>query len=210
MCAGSSATLLNPVMSKNSDRERLLEILADKSLTYKDVTLSSGEKSTVYVDAKLTTCRPQAMPLIGKLFLDKMEQLGWHVDAAGGLTVGADPIAFAVARESLGRADRIQAFIIRKEPKSHGLEKYVEGIEDTKDCRVIILDDVCTKGGSTGKAIDRARAAGMIVIGAICLVDREQGATELLAGMGVRLESIFRLNDLISQKSKSQPIPAHA
>ena len=145
----------------------LKEILRTKSVRFGDFTLASGEKSDVYVDGKLTTCSPNAMPLIGRAFLRKMEHRGWAPEAVGGLTVGADPIAFSVARESLESRRPIHAFIVRKEPKKYGMQKYIEGLEETAGCRVVVIDDVCSKGGSTAQAIDRAVAAGMQVLGAI-------------------------------------------
>src|SRR5271170_423539 len=92
------------------------------------------------------------------------------------------PIAFAVARESIGLGYPINAFIVRKTQKTHGMERFIEGLDDPRGLSVVVIDDVCTKGGSTGQAIEKARNAGMIVLGAICLVDREMGARELLEG----------------------------
>jgi orotate phosphoribosyltransferase len=137
------------------------------------------------------------MPLVGRVFLYKMTSRGWLPEAVGGLTVGADPIAFAIARESLEAEHRISAFIVRKEPKRHGMQKLIEGLEPTVDRQVVIIDDVCSKGGSTAQAIRNAQTSGMRVLGAICLVDREMGAAELLRKeFGMELESIFRLSDL--------------
>jgi orotate phosphoribosyltransferase len=121
----------------------------------------------------------------------------WFPDAVGGLTTGADPIAFAVARESLVMKPTVNAFIVRKEPKKHGLQKPIEGLETTQDLPVVIIDDVCTTGKSTATAIKQAQAAGMKVLGAICLVDREMGASELLQReFNCPLETIFKLSDL--------------
>jgi len=120
------------------------------------------------------------------------------------LTVGADPIAFSIARESFaGFGQPINAFIVRKEPKKHGMERFIEGLEDTNGLPVVIIDDVCTQGKSTGEAIEKARAAGMDVLGAICLVDRREGAIELLASKyQCRLESIFTLSELLARQSE--------
>lgn len=186
-------------MSRNHqhDRRALQEILCAKSVRFGNVTLASGEQSDVYVDAKLTTCSPEAMPLVGRVFLHKMMSRGWLPEATGGLTVGADPIAFAIARESLETEHRVSAFIVRKEPKRHGMQKLVEGLEPTTDRQVVIIDDVCSKGGSTAQAIRNAKTSGMHVLGAICLVDREMGAAELLKNeFGIELESIFKLSEL--------------
>jgi orotate phosphoribosyltransferase len=180
---------------------RLKDILVTRSLsTAGNFTLHSGEKSAVYVDGKLTTLAAEAMPLVGRAFLEKMGERGWLPQAVGGLTLGADPIAFAIARESLESSHPVDAFVVRKEPKKHGTEKFVEGLEATQGKRVVILDDVCTRGDSTWQAISKAQDAGMEVLGAICLVDRQQGATEMLAGKGIVLEHVFTLSELVAHK----------
>lgn len=186
------------------DLSTLNDILSAKSVRFGKVSLSSGEESDIYVDGKLTSCFPKAMPLIGRTFLHKMRERGWMPQAVGGLTVGADPIAFAIARESLETARHINAFIVRKEPKAHGLQKLIEGLEDTAGCEVVIIDDVCTKGGSTAKAIENAMTAGMRVLGAMCLVDREQGAASHIdRTFGIALESIFKLSELRIIRARS-------
>jgi orotate phosphoribosyltransferase len=185
----------------HDDRTRLKDILVQRSLsTSGSFTLHSGEKSTVYVDGKLTTMIPEAMPLVGRAFLQKIREQSWTPEAVGGLTLGADPIAFAIARESLENGHPINAFVVRKEPKKHGTQKFIEGLESTEGKSVVMLDDVCTRGDSTAQAIAKAQDAGMRVLGAICLVDRQQGATELLAGKGIVLASIFTLAELVAHK----------
>jgi len=180
------------------DLATLKQILLRHSVRFGEFTLVSGQKSNVYVDSKLTTYLPEAIPLVGRLFLAKMQARGWDPQAAGGLTLGADPIALAIARESLDHAAHpIRAFVARKEPKKHGTQRFIEGIENPSGLRVVVLDDVCSTGGSTAKAIEVARDAGMQVLGAICLVDREMGAAELLRrDYACELESVFRLSDL--------------
>jgi orotate phosphoribosyltransferase len=185
--------------SETEDLLRLKSILGRKSISFGEYILASGEKSNVYVDAKLTTCFAEAMPLIARSFLRKLAVKGWAPEAVGGLTVGAEPIAFGIARESLDTPHVINAFIVRKERKPHGMQKLVEGLEPTKGRRVVIIDDVCSKGGSTALAIKNAQSVGMEVIGAICLVDREMGAVDLLSrDFGCELESIFKLSDFRS------------
>jgi orotate phosphoribosyltransferase len=184
----------------NQDRSSLKNILCRKSVRLGDFTLVSGEKSNVYVDSKLSTFSPEAMPLIGRLFLRKMLECGWSPQAIGGLTLGADPIAFAIARESLDTPHPVSAFVVRKDAKGHGRGGVIAGLETFENLPVVIIDDVCTKGGSTAQAIESAKAAGMHILGAICLVDRRQGATELLRDKyGLPLESVFTLPELIDQ-----------
>ena len=186
-------------MPPSSDREKLKEILLRRSVRRGEFKLVSGRTSSVYVDGKLTTLAAAAMPLIGRLFLEKMDQHGWKPKAIGGLSLGADPIVTAVARESLERGhDAIDAFLVRKEAKKHGTQKFIEGLEQTEDLPVVIVDDVCTTGGSTADAIVKAKEAGMRILGAICLVDRETGAQEMLKSeFGCAFDWIFRLSELL-------------
>ena len=169
-------------MSETNDRKRLMELLRRESVRFGDFVLASGQKSNVYIDARLTTCRAEAMPLIGNAFLDKMDECGWRPEAVGGLTMGADPVAMAIARESLERSRAINAFVVRKESKKHGLRRFIEGLEMKEGVKVVVIDDVCSTGESTVTAITRAREAGMIVLGALCLVDREMGARQNIEG----------------------------
>lgn len=182
-----------------NDRAQLQEILRTKSVRFGKFTLASGATSDVYVDCRLTTCNPRAMPLIGRLFLRKIQEMKWVPDAVGGLTMGADPIAFAIGRESLDHPPVIECFVVRKERKAHGMQRMVEGLESIEGRNVVIVEDVCTKGESTALAIENAKAAGMEILGAICLIDREAGAGALLhERFGVELASIFRLSDFRS------------
>jgi orotate phosphoribosyltransferase len=153
------------------------------------------------------------MPLIGRAFLRKLHGREWLPDAVGGLTLGADPIAFSIARERVETAQLINAFIVRKEPKKHGMQRYIEGLDQTEELRVVIIDDVCSKGGSTVQAIEQAKVAGMHVLGALCLVDREMGAAELLdRRFGCPMDSIFKLSDLRTRPDEphSAPNPVEA
>lgn len=180
----------------SQDRAELHNILKTKSVRFGHFTLASGKTSDVYVDCRLTTYDPRAMPLIGRLFLRKIEEKNWSPEAVGGLTLGADPIAFAIARESLESGRTVACFVVRKERKAHGMQKMVEGLDAVEGRKVVILDDVCTTGDSTALAIENARAAGMQVLGAVCLIDREAGAGEMLREkFGVELEGIFKLSD---------------
>jgi len=184
-------------MSETNDRKRLMELLRRESVRFGDFVLASGQKSNVYIDARLTTCRAKAMPLIGNAFLDKMDECGWRPEAVGGLTMGADPVAMAIARESLERSRAINAFVVRKESKKHGLRRFIEGLEMKEGVKVVVIDDVCSTGESTVTAITRAREAGMIVLGALCLVDREMGARQNIEGaLGCAFDSIFTLSEL--------------
>ena len=185
------------------DRIALKQILRDLSIRTGDFILASGKRSNLYIDARLTTCHARAMPLIGRAFLAKMDELGWRPAAVGGLTMGADPIAVAIARESLDRpGEPINAFVVRKEPKAHGMKQGVEGLALPAQIDVVVVDDVCSTGGSTVTAVERAREAGLNVLGAICLVDRKLGAAENLGNIHCPFGSIFEIAELLEAGPK--------
>jgi orotate phosphoribosyltransferase len=185
-------------MDLDQARAELRDILNRLSIRRGDFVLASGKRSNVYIDARVTTCHARAMPLIGALFLQKIAERGWQPVAVGGMTMGADPIVVAVARESVDTATPMDAFLVRKEAKGHGLRKQIEGLpEGTGAIGVVIVDDVCTTGDSTIKAIQAAREAGLNVLGAICLVDREQGAQEAIeGGLQCPFDRIFKMSEL--------------
>lgn len=179
------------------DRELLRTLLCRWSVRRGEFTLASGQKSSIYIDGKLTTLRAQAMPLVGRLFLQKIAENRWTPRAVGGLTLGADPIATAIAHESSQLQTPVDAFIVRKAAKIHGRQKFIEGLDDAQDLPVVIVEDVCTTGDSTAQAVERAISAGMRVLGAICLVDRESGGEQRLRdGFGCKLDRIFRLSEV--------------
>jgi orotate phosphoribosyltransferase len=194
-------------MASENDREQLKVLLCRHSVRFGEFKLVSGQTSSVYVDAKLTTCRAAAMPVVGRLFLKKLRDRGWRAAAIGGLTLGADPIAMAIARESFGTEQQVDAFVIRKESKKHGTMKFIEGLPTPEGMPVVIIDDVCTTGGSTITAIERAREAGMQILGAVCLVDREMGAAKNIEALNCPFDWIFTLTEL-KEQSDAQSDPA--
>lgn len=183
-------------------RASLLELLKERSWRHGVVTLASGRTSDFYIDCKQTTLNAEGAMLIGQLVLEHVRQLraqGKRVDAVGGLTLGADPIALATAVVSAQAGEPVHAFIIRKEPKGHGTAAWVEGERNLEAGKhVLILEDVITTGGSTRKAIERAIASGLTPVGILCLVDRQEGGREALADTGLPLASIFTRADFIS------------
>lgn len=179
-------------------RAQLAQMLKTRSVRHGDFVLASGQRSNLYVDAKLTTFAAEALRIIGAVFIARMREHGWHPSCVGGLTMGADPIAMAIARESLETGSLIDAFSVRKDPKKHGLQKYLEGLAQTEGVDAVILDDVCTTGGSTAKAIERSRESGLNVLGALCLVDRQMGAKENIERQfGCPFDSIFTISELL-------------
>ncbi len=199
-------------MSSQPSRAQLKKLILEHSVRHGEFNLASGLSTGVYIDGKLTTCRADGTKLVGRVFLEKIAELGWRPAAVGGLTMGADPIVIAIARESNEPPyGPIDAFLVRKEPKKHGLQKFIEGIESTRDLPVVIIDDVCTTGGSTAIAIQYARDAGMNVIGALCLVDREMGAaSKLTKDLNCPFEGIFTLGELLAAEDQSALEPASA
>ncbi len=181
----------------DANLERLKTLLRKHSVHYGDFVLASGKRSNVYVDCRLTTLRAEAMPLIGRAVLDRIEARGWRAELVGGLTLGADPVVSAVARESLETDQVLNGFLVRKESKGHGREQFVEGIRDGSGQRAIVVEDVCSTGGSALRAIERARDFGFEVVGAVCLVDREMGGREAIEAAGCGFEYVFLMKDLL-------------
>lgn len=154
-------------------RTELLGLLAQQSFKLGQFKLSSGGTSDYYVDCRTTTLDARGARLVGELVLDEITKQGWKAEAIGGLTMGADPIAVAAAVVSSERGTPLNAFLVRKAEKQHGTGQRVEGYR-RKGARVVIVDDVCTTGGSTIQAIEAAREAGFVVVGVLCLLEREE------------------------------------
>lgn len=155
-------------------RTKLIELVSRRSFLKSDkpiYRLSSGQMSNVYFDLRLTTLSPEGQHLIGALLYERIKSLGLNPSAAGGLTMGADPVACALAHTSYLKGSPIEAMVIRKEPKIHGRGLQIEGNIAQGDS-VVIVDDVLTTGGSTIKAINIAREAGLNVLAAIVVLDR--------------------------------------
>lgn len=165
------------------ERRRLLDILRKRSLKIGKFTLVSGLTSHYYFDSKPTTLDPEGGYLTALLILRKLKEKGITADSIGGLTLGADPIVSAVAAVSFAEKDQfpvLPAYIVRKEAKKHGTQKFIEGFDGGPGTRVVVVDDVCTTGGSTLKAINLSIDAGYDVVAVVALVDREQGGEEAL------------------------------
>jgi orotate phosphoribosyltransferase len=189
---------------------QLLDLLARRSARRGQFTLASGKQSTLYIDARLTTMSPDGLTLIGPLALAALGDSGWDVQSVGGLTLGADPISYAISYASaLAVAERgggaqaarapLRAFTVRKEAKAHGTGKLVEGTFNPGD-RVAVIEDVITTGGSALKAIAALRAAGGTVAGVLALVDREEGGRERIEEeAGVPVISLTRASEIVER-----------
>src|SRR5436190_22520475 len=178
----------------SSARQELLRLLARKSFRLGEFKLSSGATSDYYVDCRTTTLDARGAQLTGQVFLEEIRLRGWNVRAIGGLTMGADPIVVAVAVTSA----TIHGFLVRKAEKQHGTGQRIEGCRE-KDARVVIVDDVCTTGASTVEAIEAAREFGFQVVGAVCLVERQEAGgrnSVQKAAAPAPFVAIFSANDI--------------
>lgn len=176
---------------------RLAEIILAKSFRYSEDTpfkLASGRTSSYYFNCKPTTLDPEGMNLIGAILFEMLADT--DITAAGGLTLGADPIANALSLISYQRGRPIKSFIIRKEVKEHGTKSAVEGDVQPGE-KVVIIDDVITTGGSTLTAIERAREAGLVIDRVIALVDREEGGRENIVRQVPRVEAVLTRSEIM-------------
>jgi len=178
--------------------DRLLSILAERSARRGQFTLASGRQSTLYIDARLTTMSPDGLALIGPLALAALRDVDWRVQAVGGLTLGADPISYAIAYASAETGSPLRAFTVRKEAKAHGTGRLIEGPFHSGD-RVAVIEDVITTGGSALRAVEAVRTAGGIVAGVLALVDREEGGRDALVSAGLPVVALARASDIVAR-----------
>jgi len=179
-------------------REQLRDLIKELAVVHGRVTLSSGKEADYYVDLRRVTLHHRAAPLIGHVLLDQLEELGFgtaEVDAVGGLTLGADPIATALLHAAASRGQDLDAFVVRKAAKAHGMQRQIEG-PDVAGRRVVVLEDTTTTGGSPITAVEACRAAGAEVVAVATIVDRATGAGEKIEALGVPYHYLFDLADL--------------
>lgn len=181
-----------------TSHERLIEMLASRSARAGSFTLASGRHSNLYIDARLTTMSPDGLATIGPLALGALHESGWSPDAVGGLTLGADPVSYAISYASAVAGTPLRAFTVRKEAKTHGTGKLIEGPFRAGD-RVVIIEDVITTGGSALRAVEAVRAAGGEVLGVLSVVDREEGGREALNAAGLSVISLARASDIVAR-----------
>ena len=180
-----------------TDKSALVALLAERSAKHGQFALASGKQSTFYIDARLTTMSPEGLSLIGPLALVALQQTGWNIDAIGGLTLGADPISYAISYASANSDHPLRAFTVRKEAKTHGTGKLLEGPFRQGD-RVAVIEDVITTGGSTLQAINAVRAAHSTVIGVLALVDREEGGRQAVESTGLPVVTLATATQILS------------
>ena len=179
-----------------SEKDRLLELLKGLSYEEGDFILTSGKRSTYYIDAKETTLNPEGMYLVGNIMYRMVREVP-GIQAVGGVSIGGDPLVCAVVLSAFAAKDNLAGFFIRKEPKGHGKNLWVEGGKNLeKGMSVMILEDVVTTGGSSLKAIEVTEKEGYKVIGTVALLDRLEGGREAVESKGYLFKSIFTLSDL--------------
>ncbi|MEO3786099.1 orotate phosphoribosyltransferase [Actinocorallia sp. B10E7] len=166
-----------------SDRDELLKEIKTKAVVHGDFTLSSGRKASFYVDLRRVTLDGLAAPLVGRVMLDLTTDLGYT--AVGGLTLGADPVATAMLHAAAARGQHLDAFVVRKAAKQHGMQRRIEG-PDIAGRRVLIVEDTSTTGGSPLTAVEAAREAGATVVGVATVVERSAAQPITEAGLEYR------------------------
>jgi orotate phosphoribosyltransferase len=179
------------------ERQTLLELLRARSVRTGDFVLASGAHSTYYIDARLTTMSGSGQLLIGRRALHEIDAAGLSPDAVGGLTLGADPVAYAIAHAAAVAGRAIDAFTVRKEAKAHGTGKVVEG-NLRAGSRALIVEDVITTGESALRAIRAVQDAGARVLGVLAVVDREEGGRARLEQEGHKVITLFRASELLT------------
>ena len=181
----------------NSAREELASLLRERSVKLGDFTLASGARSNYYIDARLTTMSAKGQHLVGQVALAAIRDAGWEPGWVGGLTLGADPVAYAIAHQSAEDGPPVDAFTVRKQPKGHGTGRQIEG-GLPPDARVVLLEDSVTSGGSALKAAQVVAGHGAEILGVLALVDREEGGREAIEEAGYDFVSIYPARDLLS------------
>lgn len=181
----------------SSDRQRLLQLLVERSFRTGTFELSSGRTSDYYVDCRTTTMHAEGQALLGGVILDTLEERGLAPDLVGGLTMGADPISYAVAGESWRRGAPIHAFSVRKQAKGHGRGQRIEGCFEPGS-RVLLVEDVVTTGGSALDAAREVAEEGGDVVAVLALVDRQEGGREAIEEAGHTFWALFTADELAS------------
>lgn len=183
-----------------NDRQRLKEILLEKSYRQGTFTLTSGKTSDFYIDGKQTTLSAEGAYLCGKLLFELIRQNETPIQAVGGMTLGADPLVTAVSLVSFLEKNPIPAFIVRKEAKGHGTGNYIEGLKNMPEgCTVALIEDVVTTGGTLLKVIERVEAQGFRVGLVATVVERQEGGVEVLAKAGYSLKAVFTRAELLDE-----------
>ncbi len=186
-------------------KNRLIELVIEKAFRYSEepvFKLVSGRMSNYYFNCKAVTLYPEGMYLIGNLIFDLIQDI--KVKGIGGLTLGADPIAYAASYTSYLKGTPVEAFVVRKTAKSHGTMQWIEG-NIIKGDKVVIVDDVITTGKSTIEAITRSQEAGLDIAKVIALIDRQEGGKEAIESLGYKLTAVITREEVMELYKKSTP-----
>ena len=186
-------------MSRDTEgaRQRLVALLRSRSILHGDFLLASGRRSPHYVDCRRTTMHAEGLVLIGDLGLAAIRAAGWSAKIVGGLTLGADPVAYAIARASAGGPGRLDAFTVRKAAKAHGAQRRIEGCFEA-GAQAVVVEDVITTGASALEAVAQVREAGGEVCGVLAVVDRDEGGRERIAHAGLPVRALVTLTELLA------------
>jgi orotate phosphoribosyltransferase len=179
-------------------KQNLKDLLMARSVRRGDFVLASGQRSSFYIDARLTTMSGEGLALIGTLGLDRLAARRWAPQAVGGLTLGADPVAFALAAAARSRGLPLDAFTVRKQAKTHGTGKRIEGCF-AAGTPVVVVEDVITTGGSAHEAIVAVESEGGQVLGVLAVVDREEGGRSVLERAGYAVEALVTASELLGK-----------
>ena len=185
-------------MMQGSPLERLRELILSDAVIRGRVVLSSGREADYYIDLRRVTLHHEGAPIVGHVMLEQLSAVGFgpgKIDAVGGLTLGADPIAVSLVHAAAARGRAIDAFVVRKETKEHGLQRRIEG-PDVEGKRVVVVEDTTTTGDSALTAVAALREAGATVMAVAVIVDRDTGAREAIEAQGLPFFSIFRRAEL--------------
>lgn len=187
-------------------RQRLIELILERTFKFTDeptFKLASGTMSNFYFNCKPTTLNSEGMYLVGNLLYEMIKgRRSWKVKGVGGLTLGADPVANAIAYTSYLKGEPVEAFVVRKEPKKHGTMLWIEGNVKNGD-KVVIVEDVITTGGSSKKAIERARECGLKVLGVVVLIDRQEGGRKAIESLGVPVRVLLTKEEIFKAYQKT-------
>jgi orotate phosphoribosyltransferase len=175
-------------------RAELLTLIRDLAVVRGKVTLSSGKEADYYVDLRRISLHHRAGPLVGQVMLDLVRD--WQPEAVGGLTLGADPVATAIMHCAAGQGQAVDAFVVRKEGKAHGLQRRIEGPE-ISGRRVVAVEDTSTTGGSVLTAVQAIREAGAEIAGVAVIVDRGTGAREAIEAQGLLYRHAFSVDEVV-------------